>query len=630
MTEKSSMLWDRLARQSRQLLGDIEVGSGDDGSWYVCRDIELDLLRRTIVGSEPQIIVGEAGHGKSTLLWSLHRSLREHGLHPLLVSATWLQPGDDGLRTARADDIIAAVTSRPGSILLLDTVDLLLHSRSARQDIIDLITVLARIPVPVVLTTRPLEGHSLPAHLGRKISLGPFSPDSELPTAIQALTVEFIADDSVKPSSPVSAIQSARARGALVDDVCTSPLLLRLLFSLSAPHFPQLELDVTGLYNLFWSRRIVSDHRSGPDVPAEDSDDLSSTAGFLAIAMLALGTPEPPVDVLVRRAAQVAASADHSYDDIVLRRHVRALTRRGVLTTTDNRARFLHQTFFEFAAAKGLANRGAENELPRLIARVAQTPDDLFVGAVVEQTLIILGADVLARPAVRASCHTLIRTGLPYPISIAMTVWAHHPAILELTADMIASVADPRLRRFLQTLPSLDSRRFAEQAKEFGHQLHIVPRVLGTDTFHEILSPHDSSTHSPDAHPPTELTTYQQRLVRALHRAEERRRDLERATDQAYRAIRRTADSRDDDHLGRTLFNISRSAFYRLKAGSSWSAPGRKLCTDIDAHAETLGERYALTPLYDAYMAAIQEADDARHARAGHSQPQVNDVHRQF
>lgn len=343
----------------------------------------------------------------------------------------------------------------------------------------------------------------------------------------------------------------------------------------------------------------------------------SASAGFLAIAMLALGTPEPPIDVVVRRAAQVAASADHAYDDVVLRRHVRALTRRGVLVTTDNRARFLHQTFFEFAAAKGLASRGAEDELPRLIARVAQTPDDLFVGAVVEQILIILGADPLARPAVRASCQTLIRTGLPYPISIAMTAWAHHPALLELTTDMFAAVADNQLRQFLENLPILGTRQFAERARDFGHRLDIVPRGIGTGTFHELLSPHDNSTHPPNARGPDELTAYQQRLVRALRRVEERRGDLERATDEAYRAIRRAANSKDDDRLGRTLFSISRSAFYRLNAGSSWSAPGRKLCADIDAHGDTIGERFDLTRLHDAYIAAAEEADDARHARDG-------------
>ncbi|WP_338890269.1 hypothetical protein [Rhodococcus sovatensis] len=463
-----SVHWDRLNRLSQHLLDDIGVRGldigvrGVDGSgtedWYVRRDIEEALLHRTLRdGSEPQIVVGEAGHGKSTLLWSLHRALRQHDRYPLLVSATWLQRADDGTRITSTEDIMSAVTARAGAILLLDTADLLLHSPSARYDIIDLVKTLARRGVPVVLTTRPLEGQSLPSNLGFRGTLGPYSSDSELPTAIEALIAEFSTDGSVVPAHPVAAIQSARARGTLVDDVCTSPLLLRLLFSLAAPQFPHLELDVTGLYNLFWSSRIVTDQRSGPDVPPDAADDLSGTAGFLAIAMLALGTPEPPVDVLVRRAAQAAVSNAHPLDEAELHRHVRTLARRGVLIVTDDRVRFLHQTFFEFAAAKGLAARGADSELPRLISRLGETPDDLFLGAVVEQTLIILWADLIARPAVHTCCRALIDTGHPHLISISMTVWAHHPDVLELTADVVVAVTDDQLRRFLRTLPRVHS-----------------------------------------------------------------------------------------------------------------------------------------------------------------------------
>ncbi|MGB3171506.1 MAG: hypothetical protein WBB62_18920, partial [Rhodococcus sp. (in: high G+C Gram-positive bacteria)] len=460
-TTAGSRRWDRLNRLSLRLLDDIgtqHIDGRDAGDWYVRRDIESALLDRTLeLGSEPQIIVGEAGHGKSTLLCSLHRELRRHQRFPLLVSATWLQRGDDGTYVTSSEDIVSAISTQPGAILLLDTADLLLHSPSARHEVIDLVDELARAGVPVVLTTRPQEGQSLPPNLGHRVTLGSYSRDIELPAAIGSLIAEFSDAGSVVPADPVAAIASARARGLLVDDVCTSPLLLRLLFSLAAPQFPHLELDVTGLYNLFWSRRVITDHRCGPNVPADGHGNLASTAGFLAIAMLALGTPEPRVEVLVRRAAQAATSSGHGIDEAALHEHVRTLSRRGVLIATEDRVRFLHQTFFEFAAAQGLAARGAEAELPRLIERITATPDDLFLGAVVEQTLVILGADPLARPTVRACCRTLLDSAHPHLVAIAMTAWAHHPSILELTGDVVAPVTDDLLRRFLRTLPRVHS-----------------------------------------------------------------------------------------------------------------------------------------------------------------------------
>ncbi|OAK56245.1 hypothetical protein [Rhodococcoides kyotonense] len=454
-------LWDKLESRSQRLLDDIastRIDGHDDVEWYVRRDIEADLLERVLrSGSEPQILVGEAGHGKSTLLWSLHRALSECARSPLLVSAAWLQRDASGGADFSNTDIVSAIRSRPGAMLLLDTADLLLHDRSARDQVVDLIDELARAGVPIVLTTRPQEARSLPAALGRKVVLGPYAPHTELPAALEALIGEFTADRGGLPERPVEAIQSARARGTLVDEVCTSPLLLRLLFSLSAPEFPHLELDVTELYELFWERRIVTDHRLGKYIYRGDADDLSDTAGFLGIAMLALGTPEPPLDALVRRAAHVAAASDQPIAERELRTHVHTLVRRGVLIATGDRVRFLHQTFFEYAAARGLAARGADDELHRVIERLAATPDDLFLGAVAEQLLIVMGSDPLAQPAVRDSCRTLLESPHPSVVSIGMTTWAHHPDLFDLSVSVLEAMPPDQLHRFLRTVPRVHS-----------------------------------------------------------------------------------------------------------------------------------------------------------------------------
>jgi hypothetical protein len=457
--------WDRLERLSDRLVDSIgshsHSGLSDD-RWYIPRDIESALLERLSQPAvQPQIVIGEAGHGKSTLVWSLHRALRKRGHRPVMVSATWLQRGEDGDRITSSEDIADAVLAQPKAVLLLDTADLLLHSETARIDVIDLLDQLYRAGVPVVATTRPQEGAFLPANVGQKIHLGPYSLDEELPSAIAALTDEFCAGDSSVPSDPQLAITTARARGLLVDDVCTSPLLLRLLFSLAAPQFPHLDYDVSELYSRFWERRVRADHRTGPHAPIDGGDDLTGTAGFLAIAMLALGTPEPHIDNLVRRASEAAEAAGHPIEERVLRADIRTLTGRGVLFAIDDHIRFFHQTFFEFAAAQGLTARGGEKELPRLIERIISAPDDLFVGAVVEQALIVLGTDSLAHSTVATQCQALLDTGHPHMVSIALTVWAHHPATVRFSVRELAFVPDDQLRRFLRTLPRVHSHTAA-------------------------------------------------------------------------------------------------------------------------------------------------------------------------
>ncbi|OZE97433.1 hypothetical protein [Rhodococcoides fascians] len=224
--------WDRLTRLSDRLVESIAaqpLDSHADQHWYVPRGIEPALLDRLeLPGVTPQIVVGEAGHGKSTLLWSLHRALQERKRRPMMVSATWLQRSEDGSRTTSTADIAEAVVTEPGAVLLLDTADLLLHNESTRLDVVDLLDQLTRAGVPVVATTRPQESAYLPASVGQKVHLGPYSIERELPSAIAVLTEEFCADDASVPTDPLTAITSARARGLLVDEVCTSPLLLGL------------------------------------------------------------------------------------------------------------------------------------------------------------------------------------------------------------------------------------------------------------------------------------------------------------------------------------------------------------------------------------------------------------------
>src|SRR5256885_4919979 len=54
-----------------------------------------------------------------------------------------------------------------------------------------------------------------------------------------------------------------RSRGLPVVEVCRSPLLLRMLFDLSAPAEPELgDVDLTRLFDAYWQRRRSEEHTS--------------------------------------------------------------------------------------------------------------------------------------------------------------------------------------------------------------------------------------------------------------------------------------------------------------------------------------------------------------------------------
>ena len=110
---------------------------------YVPREQEARLLAglRDSARSQHVLVLGEAGHGKSSLLWSIHRELEhEDSWMPLLVSAAWLidEPGVPSLLTV--DKILAALSAAQVSgartALLLDTADLMLHHEVGRQRVL--------------------------------------------------------------------------------------------------------------------------------------------------------------------------------------------------------------------------------------------------------------------------------------------------------------------------------------------------------------------------------------------------------------------------------------------------------------------------------------------------------------
>ncbi|WP_041788021.1 hypothetical protein [Mycolicibacterium gilvum] len=466
LDEHASDAWRRLQAMSQRLAAEIDRSAEADKQGalrlsqggYVERDVEDPILQRLRSDGDidPEIVIGEAGDGKTTLLWSLHRKLG-HDRNPILLSAAWFQPDEYGNQALTADDVVGAVAAIDEVVVLLDTADLLLHSVFSTEQTVTLIERLSSLGVAVVVATRPREAMSLPGDLGRRTDLGAYS-EGELAAAVPKLVASYCPDDDAAPSDPSAALKHARARGLVVERVCISPLLLRLLFELAGPKFPRLEVDVTGLYRQYWERRVTADLRSHARGTARGKEaDLSTVAGLVGIAMVAAGRPEIKLEAAVRRCADIASHANLRSTAEEIRRAIDTLCHRGVLIETAGSIRFLHQTLFEFAAAQGLAQRGSERELPRLLARLEESPDDLFLGAVVEQLLIVLADDNLSEEAVAAAVRRLSRTKLPSLVEIAMLVWAHHPALPGVTPQDLETVDAQAVERFIRVVPTVHS-----------------------------------------------------------------------------------------------------------------------------------------------------------------------------
>ncbi|MGC0370226.1 NACHT domain-containing protein [Microbacterium sp. SLBN-111] len=429
----------------RRLVGDLPGGL-DPRDLYIERECETELVE--LMRGAPHRLValsGEAGTGKSSILWSLRRKLADAGLTPLLISATWMTPGGAD-RLLEVEDVVQhALQIRAANmtpVVLLDTADLLLHTEGLIYRTTDLLQQLSGLRIRAILTVRPREREQLRGVFERK--LGDYTAP-ELDNAVRVLMRRYFPKLSVEVGRDL--VRRVETRGLPMTAVLRSPIQLRMLFNTSGGRFPGVDYDVTALYERYWATRIVRDDR-GERVPI--AQDLSPTAGRLGILMVADATPvvrDRRVSVMLDAVSYPSPLRDGAagMDD---------LARRGVLRRGEETWEFAHQTLFEFIAARALVTRNADAAASMLLAHVLAHPYDLFTAAVLEQVVILLAREEATRPAARAITGTLI--GQPHASlrPIGVIGWLHVPG---MDIPDARSIDQETARRLLAHLPQVQA-----------------------------------------------------------------------------------------------------------------------------------------------------------------------------
>lgn len=478
--------FERLSSDSRRFLESVGSQFASDDSTseephplFVCRDLQEQVVNRITSGdASPLIVVGEAGYGKTSLLWGVARALGHTSSHrPVAVSAAWFagvaRSGEE--RTSSAE-IIAAVADRDGAeptpVVLLDTADLLLHSSASVVAAQELIEELSDLRVPLVLTVRPAEAEKLPPQIGRVI-LERYSPD-EMSAAVRSLARKYLPDHSSEEL--VEMIQGARVRQLPVLEVLQSPLLLTMLFDLSHGVAPSMDMDVTSLYRRYWHDRVESDRRDLGTEP-RPSDDLTAIACRTALAMVGEGSPDVQIDALMDAVTQVDFQAPVVQPLVALN----SLASRGVIVRAIDRVRFFHQTLFEFVAAQALLRRpDPVEEANRLLEYVLREPLDLFIGAVLEQLLVLLSGTMARRDSVATAVQRILASDSPTVTQIGVAVCARQPAF------------EPQLTAHLDRLPAIALRRFLSLAPQVrdvdvSDVLTRIWQARRSDVLHDVI-----------------------------------------------------------------------------------------------------------------------------------------------
>ncbi|URN03442.1 hypothetical protein LUW74_08875 [Actinomadura madurae] len=423
---------------------------------YVPRRLQGDLLARVTGRAWRTKIVGEAGYGKSSLLWGLHKELTG-AFRPLLVNAAWLRaepgldPVLDGEVLVRAVEALAAAGERP--VLLLDTVDLLLHEQHEIDRANAMLNAAVDAGARAVVSCREQESHALDPRFDQ-VRLGAYDED-ELHDVIERHVEAFCPDAPPKPiGAKVALMMRMASRGLSMAEVCRHPLLLRLLFEAYEGTFPDEEVNSLDVLGAYFDNKIRRDRNWRTDPVRGRGGDMGDACACIAIGLFSSGSVESPYEELSSRARDVAAAWDgcavtdlDAAFDVLLSRSVLLKDERG-------HVRFRHQLLFEYVAARALLARGRDGELRRLQGIVQDRPLDLYVGAVFEQALIYgWHAHPALRRHVSAALDALAASGQVNLQSMALVVAAHHPDVDADVPGLLARAGTEVVRRFVALTP---------------------------------------------------------------------------------------------------------------------------------------------------------------------------------
>lgn len=446
-----------------------------DQDLYVTRSVEQEIHNCLATtehrSSSLVLVVGEAGYGKTSLLWHFHRTLNaSDGWEPWFVKSTAFLRQAHGAplplsattATLSADELTLAVEAAQAQgrrpIVLLDTVDLLLRTEEERDGLIELLSILSDQDCSVIATCRPQEASLLRPTGATRADLRQYD-ETELAEAVDKHVDRFYADlIPRKRAEHIQNVRDAVACGLPLREVCTNPLTLRMVFTLYAPNPVPPEIHIFKLYQEYWDARVVQDRRAGSSISPASSANLETTAHTAALAMLAEGTPELEIRLLSAALRKLGGFPEE----------LPGLISRGVLHRSGvGTVSFFHQTFFEHSAARGMLRQCGHRGLSVLDERIRSCPNDLFLSPIYEQALLLSETEIapISQKA-DAALLDLIRRESQSAESSAIYVYSHRQTVSDILVsavkEMLADTDNAVIDRFLDVVPNIAMDRLQE------------------------------------------------------------------------------------------------------------------------------------------------------------------------
>ncbi|MFF0794234.1 NACHT domain-containing protein [Streptomyces spiralis] len=442
---------------------------------YITRGCEEHLAQRLLTGlaranraPRVELVLGEPGTGKTSLLWNLTTRLtgrsslpdpqggedgetrdgksRVH-CQPLLLRADdLLLPRETTDLLTLFDRLLHQPPYRASVIVLLDSADVLLADDYGRAVCRELVDCCAEHGVPLVISCRTRDQDLLYDVLGTAPSsvqeLGDFRFGGEAEHAVDAYCAHYYRGHAAaRRREAYDAVIGAAVRGLPMREVVARPLTLRMLFEVYAPQVPTTEIDAAGLYDAYWAKRVVGDRRHG-SAGIVDADDLSPAAEGVARIMLRDGG----VAITSAHALRLLGTAAPRPLPVTATAALTALHRRNVLTGSGGHdgssTRFFHQTLYEYAAGRCLVSLVNTRQQPEIFERLGRqleaTPDD-FLRSVIAEQAIVQGVrdERAARPAAADLIKRLVASDNHYLQFTALRAYALLPFVPHAVKVMV-------------------------------------------------------------------------------------------------------------------------------------------------------------------------------------------------
>ncbi len=487
--DEADLRASRLLRLHARSIEDLEVVPADSGAAgsvrlenvYVTRVVERELLAQVLDGAAEwrlHLVVGEAGFGKSSLLWHLTEGIQKGNRTPILLKASAFEhmPLDEFERD------LAAMKQRAASpVLLIDTLDYLLgKSEYLRDRANECIGIASALGIPAVASCRPREARALRFNAESVSYKVERLTADEMHEALRKYVHALgIGKDPWERKTQISRLAAALDAGQPVRDVFSIPLTIRMLFNVydDPAKIPE-DISFAFLFKTFWDRRVVRDYRAGSERPMDETD-LGPFLFKVALQQLNDLTLTTPKDRF------------HSGADLSA---LETAVSRGLLRDGGDGIEFFHQRFFEYAAGRAvLAEYGAEG-IRQLTAWLDRNPADLFRSPVLANALLsspMAGAQYDAQDILSGMLQGKNRN----LVSIGMGVYGTAPgAFPNAAAAALACASDPEAaQQFIAALSSASLDDFEDifrvleaiwRSKEWlGRRklLDELPRLIARD-----------------------------------------------------------------------------------------------------------------------------------------------------